>query len=294
MDAPLRLETESYEDFTRRLHELSLDAGVNTHESEASVAAELRRLQIDPDVFYRNAPRLGLTRFNLDDFDPLASPPPCGVEGGTVPAPAKDLPRELSAPAGFAPPSRCGLDMGEARGQPSVCCSREPAAAAPVTAHSSDAVPAAAVESSLEKSALAEQAVPAKVSRRSPANGATAGGLNEDEGILTDADHLLASGAIPGYPNIHVPTVDEVEDLPLDAAGETVGGRSGRATPGDMSSRLQVDSLTDDEDEDWLPADPAGDGSEPCSAQTEDAVEAFAIDPDFDYDNVVLTRKFQA
>jgi hypothetical protein len=73
------------------------------------------------------------------------------------------------------------------------------------------------------------------------------------------------------------------EELSLDEG--TRGGRLGHETPRGMENRLQIDSLTDDEDE----------ALEPCStkevdgdhnASSDDVVEGFSLDPDFDYDNV--------
>merc|ERR1711879_382476 len=94
---------------------------------------------------------------------------------------------------------------------------------------------------------------------------------------------------------LNVPRADdEVEELPCEELPDvgknaTRGGRMSHGTPSGLEGRLQVDSLTDDEDDDFVtrPASPPGD------TLGEDAVEAFGLDPDFDYDNVKnLTRRF--
>lgn len=73
---------------------------------------------------------------------------------------------------------------------------------------------------------------------------------------------------------------DEVrcEEITLAKEGETVGGRLGRETPEGLSSRLQIDQLTDDGDETTFRQDLSG-------YNDQDLVEAFTLDPDFDYDN---------
>lgn len=94
----------------------------------------------------------------------------------------------------------------------------------------------------------------------------------------------------PGVP-------EGLEELDLDACAETRGGRFGHETPKGMESRLQIDSLTDDEDDPIVclrgsaNGRPATKGEE--DSDSEDAVGSFTLDPDFDYDNVRnLTRKF--
>jgi len=66
--APLTMEAETYESFTERF------LGRSHQEAQAEVNEELRRLQIDPEVFYRNAQRLRLSQYAPDDMDPTALP----------------------------------------------------------------------------------------------------------------------------------------------------------------------------------------------------------------------------
>mmetsp|Transcript_53168 Transcript_53168/g.164777 ORF Transcript_53168/g.164777 Transcript_53168/m.164777 type:complete len:230 (-) Transcript_53168:272-961(-) len=207
LEAPLRLQAESYETFAAQLH-----IGQDTAEHR-TVDEELRELQIDPEVFYRDARRLGVHRFSPDELDPAGAPPPQLPEaaGAGVDATASGW--------AFKPPGR---DLPPSDGE--------------------DEAPA-------------------------PAPAAPPPGLN-------------------------VPDHDDIEDIPYDEValdGETRGGRMGRETPRGLSAKLQIDSLTDDEDE-----EPRGRAAaaEVGSGNEDDEVEAFTLDPDFDYDKVDnLTRR---
>eukprot|EP00931_Biecheleriopsis_adriatica_P116297 TRINITY_DN91961_c0_g1_i1.p1 TRINITY_DN91961_c0_g1~~TRINITY_DN91961_c0_g1_i1.p1 ORF type:complete len:265 (+),score=67.88 TRINITY_DN91961_c0_g1_i1:67-861(+) len=201
LDAPLRLQAESYEGFARFLPSLSKE-----FESSESVKEELRRLQIDPEVFYRKHKRLEVSKFSADDLDPGVPSASASSSGQELAGAFSPEVVEASASADFAPPPR-----------------------------------------TLDKSKV----IPSKLS------------------------------------SLNVPCSDEVEDLPyeeidLDAEGETRGGRLGHATPKGLEGRLQVDSLTDDGDEDDTFREEILAGG----LDGEDAVEAFSLDPDFDYDNV--------
>lgn len=232
-DAPMRLEAESYESFASRL--AGARGGAAAGEG---VADELRRLDIDPEIFYRGAQRLPVARYEPDALDPTAEPSePSG------PSVASNV------VAGFEPPARSAD-----------------------AAFSDDRVKLIAVHD---------------------------GEVEDLDHIFTDADHaadaLLASGRLKkGGPELVLPgAADAVEDMPyeeisLGASGETVGGRMSNETPRGLEAKLQIDSLTDDEDEDDLgpaPRKQDGEGDE------EDVVEAFSMDPDFDYDTVQCSRR---
>eukprot|EP00438_Fugacium_kawagutii_P035957 Skav233250 [mRNA] locus=scaffold2371:23196:23696:- [translate_table: standard] len=70
----------------------------------------------------------------------------------------------------------------------------------------------------------------------------------------------------------------------ISLAGETHGGRLEHETPEGLSSRLQIDQLTDDGEETDFRKDVA-------ECDDEDLVEVFALDPDFDYDNTELSSR---
>lgn len=199
MEAPWRLQAESYEGFASRLSSLSQELGSGT-----SVEEELRKLQIDPEIFYRQNKRLQLAQFSADDLDPSAM---LATISAAAAAESED--------AEFDPPPR----------------------------------------------------VSAKASSE-------------------EADRTLAG--------LFMPSTEDVEDMPyeeiqLAGESETRGGRLGHATPKDLSARLQVDSLTDDGDED---DDFRNEVLEAPVGDEEDAIEAFSLDPEFDYDNEAgLTSK---
>ncbi|CAJ1424045.1 unnamed protein product [Effrenium voratum] len=178
---PFRLQVESYEDFARLLPGLEQD-----QESRASVEEELRKLQIDPEIFYRNQSRLRVSGLPRELLDPA----------------------ELSRAEGFAPPARA------------VCA--DPLDAR--DAHDAHDAP-----------------VPAFALKEEPCEEITLG-------------------------------------------GETQGGRLGHETPEGLSSRLQIDSLTDEGDEPDFRQELEG-------RDDEDLVEAFHLDPDFDYDNAQGSSK---
>eukprot|EP00930_Biecheleria_cincta_P009267 TRINITY_DN110983_c0_g1_i1.p1 TRINITY_DN110983_c0_g1~~TRINITY_DN110983_c0_g1_i1.p1 ORF type:complete len:288 (-),score=73.32 TRINITY_DN110983_c0_g1_i1:3-800(-) len=208
LEAPLRMQAESYEGFTSRLSSLSREQGSGT-----SVEEELRKLQIDPEVFYRKNQRLQVAEFSADTLDPSAMPAMSSARAEEETANLHDA--QALQDAEFDPPPR----------------------------------------------------VSAKASSE-------------------EADRTLAG--------LNIPSTEEVEDMPyeeiqLTGESETRGGRLGHATPKDLSARLQVDSLTDDGDED---DDFRRDVLEAPAADEEDAIEAFSLDPDFDYDNEAgLTSK---
>eukprot|EP00927_Polykrikos_kofoidii_P055638 TRINITY_DN49853_c0_g1_i1.p1 TRINITY_DN49853_c0_g1~~TRINITY_DN49853_c0_g1_i1.p1 ORF type:complete len:325 (+),score=90.54 TRINITY_DN49853_c0_g1_i1:92-1066(+) len=216
LGAPLRLQTESYEAFAKRLNLFS------SKQPELSMEDELRRLDIDPAVFYGNAKPLGLREYVAEDLTavpPGDRRPPEPNSGTASAAGAAGLfqPPERTACVGDTAPSQTG-------GKPRT-----------------------------------EEAEP---TRRCPA-------LN--------------------VPN--VPQLAELEDMPYEeiclnsgSANETTGGRLGHETPREMEAKLQIDTLTDDED----------DGDDPVfkstkktvQADEEDEITTFALDPEFDYDNV--------
>mmetsp|Transcript_101022 Transcript_101022/g.261595 ORF Transcript_101022/g.261595 Transcript_101022/m.261595 type:complete len:289 (-) Transcript_101022:43-909(-) len=245
MDAPLRLQTESYEAFTRRFQHLVQDSATEGH---SSVEEELRKLDIDPAVFYRDARRVEMQRFAPDDLDPThcTAAAGCDVPGAPRAVAAAldggddgdDDQAESWLPGGsklFAPPARKGLPAAEA--------------------------------------------------------------------FDGEEEPSPPPGADRGLRSLNVPSSDEVEDLPYEelvdtSAGETRGGRLGHETPRGLEGMLQVDSLTDDGDEDdpfredLLKADDAALAAAAAGDVEEEAVEAFSLDPDFDYDNVEnLTAK---
>mmetsp|Transcript_26387 Transcript_26387/g.48225 ORF Transcript_26387/g.48225 Transcript_26387/m.48225 type:complete len:241 (-) Transcript_26387:86-808(-) len=67
LGSPLTLEAETYESFSRRFQ-------VAAQDTQEEVNEELRRLDIDPEVFYRNAQRLRLQQFSPDSMDPVNLP----------------------------------------------------------------------------------------------------------------------------------------------------------------------------------------------------------------------------
>jgi len=223
IDAPMRLQTESYEAFSQRFASLTGQAGAATE-----VEDELRRLDIDPALFYGNAQRLALRRFNPDEEDPLAAPK----------AKASALGIQL-APLGQ---QVAGEDEDEER----------------------------------EVGGSWAQATEKGARFGPPARRAAEGGGGEEK--------PLPSTAVPG---LHVPRhaleeeYEEVLDLGI---GETHGGRMGHETPCDLDTRLQVDNITDDGDEDDFREEVLA-APEP-EPEEGDVIEAFSLDPEFDYDNV--------
>eukprot|EP00434_Breviolum_minutum_P017534 symbB.v1.2.015476.t1/scaffold1156.1/size134879/6 len=183
IDAPFRLQTESYEDFARLLPGLEQDG-----ESRASVNDELRRLDIDPKIFYRNHNRLRVTELPPELLDPTAT--------GSF-EPAKHEACDM-----FSPPAR--------------------------------------VETAKSPMVPGKEGCPLNV----PADQAS-------------------------------PVPHACEEISLAHEGETHGGRLGHETPEDLTSRLQIDQLTDDGDDAEFREDLAG-----CDEDV-----AFSLDPDFDYDN---------
>jgi len=225
LEAPLRLGTESYESFAAQLHVGQDD----THRD--SVDAELRKLQIDPQVFYSKAKRLGESQFSQDEFDPLSALY-AGNDNETVRA-----------------------DHFLSQGKPS----REDGP--------SDEV------ADVENWAFRPPARP----------------VVEKTDMVNDGSGLQARSIL----TVNVPQhADFEEEIMLAVDGsETRGGRLSCETPRDMSGKLQIDSLTDDEEEE---VEPHGCGkARDQSLDDGNEVETFSLDPSFDYDNVSnLTRKF--
>lgn len=236
MDAPLRMQTESYEAFSQRLLNLGQES-----ESQASIESELRRLDIDPTVFYGNARRLGLNRFDADDHDPVA---------------AASAPKAASAPNAASASLFCAAAIAQA-----------------AEAADDDRVVGGTWAETTDQGA-----------RLSPATRQSLMCSEEEE-------ETLASKAAPDL-NVPRHASDEDYEEVLDAGmGETRGGRWGHETPHDLGARLQVDSLTDDGDEDDLFREEVICGADATAEEGEedgegDAIEAFSLDPDFDYDNV--------
>jgi hypothetical protein len=242
LNAPLTLQTETYESFTQRLNSsLGQDEA-----SQASVAEELRRLQIDPEVFYANAQRLGVREYRADDMDPT-------IEAGRSPEPASLLPQ---APPTFATMASL-LAVGD----------------------SDNAIAAVDQFMPPTRGPEANASEPLNASR-----------IQEIESycIETEADNACRLGMC----GINVPDGEVCEEILLDGSvqEETRGGRLSCETPRGLEAKLQIDSLTDDEDDEVFKTSPS---DAPRVADEEDAIEAFALDPDFDYDTVTnLTSRF--
>mmetsp|Transcript_158451 Transcript_158451/g.279679 ORF Transcript_158451/g.279679 Transcript_158451/m.279679 type:complete len:274 (+) Transcript_158451:77-898(+) len=252
VEAPWRLETESYESFKKIFQNLGQE-----DTSRASVADELRRMNIDPEVFYQNAKRVGVQKFSPDDLDPTrvteASTSDVSTTGMSMAAALLSLStaseesdhtdRVVEGSASFAPPARTIPDID---GKP---------------AESEDAV----------------------AGERCKAI--------ESYHIETDADNLRRMD-VPGLPKLNVPELEEVEELPFEeitAEDDERGGRMSHETPRGLSAKLQIDSLTDDEDDEVFNS---GGAAQAAQADEQDEIEAFTLDPDFDYDNVNnLTRR---
>jgi len=96
--------------------------------------------------------------------------------------------------------------------------------------------------------------------------------------VLALAEKAEREGKAP--PNLGLNVPQGIEEIELDEG--VFGGRMSCETPKDLTARLQIDSLTDDgEDDDFrqevIAADEGGE---------DDVIEAFSLDPEFDYDNV--------
>lgn len=219
LEAPWRLQAESYEGFASRLTSLGQELGSGTNVEE-----ELRQLGIDPELFYRQNKRLQSAEFSSDDLDPSA-----------VPA--------MSSAGFFAQLPSSEQVLG--------------------------------LEGTAEADVLQDQ---------------------DREFDPPPRGHAKASSAeaVCMLAGLNIPSIEEVEDMPfeeitLTGEGETRGGRLGHATPKDLSARVQFDSLTDDGDED---DDFRKEVLEASPGDEEDAIEAFSLDPEFDYDNETqLTSK---
>jgi len=254
LEAPLRLGTESYEAFAAQLHVGQEDA------QNSSVVEELRRLQIDPEVFYRDARRLGVCRFSSDDWDPA----------GTEPA----MPMTSSAGPGSSKGSSAGVD-------PTTCPD------SPGQVEEPNGLRWRGLSALRQAS---DHPVPGGWAFKPPAREVP---LQPDE-ESTEEPWGPVPANVALHPGLNVPQHEEEEDPPYEEisleadAGETRGGRIGHETPRGLSAKLQIDSLTDDGDE----VDFRGPVLEEGDPNEEDEVEAFTLDPDFDYDNVDnLTRR---
>lgn len=244
MDAPLRLQVETYEGFSQWL--LSLHPDADTHAS-ANVEDDLRKLQIDPAVFYSKAQRVGLRKFTPDDVDALAEAysgsgaADIGFLGGRDAMAAALALLSGPSPTGvlsdgrlFAPPPRTA------------------------ECQANDGV--------LQEERESEQEEPGNVARAVPR-------LNAPSQRAEEVTVRKHQGE------------DELEDMlyeEVDFGAETRGGRLGRETPRDLKVKFQVDSLTDDGDEDGFRDELTMGDAIPAEG---DAIEAFSLDPDFDYDN---------
>eukprot|EP00929_Paragymnodinium_shiwhaense_P096924 TRINITY_DN58671_c0_g1_i1.p1 TRINITY_DN58671_c0_g1~~TRINITY_DN58671_c0_g1_i1.p1 ORF type:complete len:268 (-),score=66.65 TRINITY_DN58671_c0_g1_i1:360-1163(-) len=231
LDAPLRMQAESYEAFRRqlRVHGEALVGGKET--STASVEEELRKLDIDPAVFYRNAKPLNMCEYSAEDADPTSASSEIPAYGAGVSGMAAAI---LAASGGdggslFSPPERKKLSDGDTLGW-----------------------------------ATKTSKVPADFSDDEAAF--------EDES-LKEPDTKLSLN-VPDY-----------EEICLDEGGTaaTMGGRLGRETPRGLEAKLQIDTLTDDEDDPFING--PSKAQPPPAGDEEEAVEAFSLDPDFDYDN---------
>jgi hypothetical protein len=249
-DAPLRLQAESYESFAKLLHSsVGQDGAAN-----ASVTEELRRLQIDPEVFYRDARRLGVREYRPDELDP-------GVVASNA------------APGAFA-------------------ASPAHATLATLLANDSESCTGGTVGGPECTSALDSFEPPARgphATYSEPVNIARAKEI-ESYHIESEADTACKLGMC----GLNVPESGCIEEtgceeiLLNDADEETRGGRLSCATPKGLEAKLQIDSLTDDEDDEVFKT------TQIDSHQADDAdeIEAFVLDPDFDYDKVDnLTRR---
>jgi len=240
MNAPLRLQTESYEAFSRRILSLGQEEGAERTTAEE----ELRKLQIDPAVFYRGSKRVDLCRFSYDDHDPASSSSAAAVGAGVAAA--------AEAAAGGVC-IRGGSPLAEAELPES--------------------------EGGTWLSGGNIFAPPARSGEKGAAS-------NDWEGASPKQAPQMSSLNVPQFG-------DEIEDLPYEelvdtAEGETRGGRMSHETPKGIEGILQVDSLTDEGDDDDPFREELLEAPEPSPGEEHegDAVEAFELDNAFDYDNV--------
>lgn len=254
MDAPLRLQAESYDSFSRRLLQLGGEPGQGDVPARSGVEEELRRLSIDPEIFYGNARRLSRQRFDPDvDEDDEAAGPPGAAPGFSA--------------AGFA------AAFAEATGQGMAPEDDEDKR----EAEGGTWLPGGGVFDPPSRGPAEEEEGPRG------ATGSGVLGLNMPRHGGEDDEEL------------------PFEELVDAGQGETRGGRMGQVTPRGMEGTLQIDSLTDDGDEDdafrmeVLDADDDAAPEANAEAAEGDAVEAFSLDPEFDYDTVEnLTSKVSA
>lgn len=285
LDAAFGLPTESYQQFMARFRSLQSQGT-----SSASVEDELRARGIDPDIFYGSHGRPGIAAPPEEGDGPAAPAPP--MTNGT-----SNTNRDVSA-ASVATAARAGSGLRSGFLSNGARLSANTYAPPPRELANPDDGP------------LGED-IPDDDPRWGDLGWASRTGLGQedldalrDSGILTDADEYARfQRRWPGRefpqedcPTINVPDDDELPCVELEV-GEAAG-RMGRETPGDLGGKLQIDNLTDcDSEEDMLRIDDLDD-EDPGPAQDnvvgdgEDAVEAFTLDEDFDYDNIPLTQKF--
>lgn len=261
-DAAMRLQGESYDSFAQRLN---VNIGQAT---DTSVAEELRRLQIDPEIFYSNAQRLRVSDYCAEDLDPTVGPS-CRSKGPTSLAP----PTPATLAALLASDINSALEL---RADASNDLAQAPACA--TTCRGNTFEPPARGP----QAALAEPVDTLRMKE------------TESYHIETEADNACRLGMC----GLHVPEDERAQDLVceeivLDASEEehTLGGRMNSKTPCGLEAKLQIDSLTDDEDDEVFQT--TADDAQARAPDEEDEVEAFTLDPDFDYDKVDnLTRRF--
>lgn len=254
IDAPMRLQAESYASFAQRLHSSLRQDG----EVQASVEEELRRLQIDPEVFYGNAQRLGVREYSADDLDPTSGAGRSSEQMSLAPPTHATLAALLASSYGDSPEEAlAAVELPVERGAGESCGSFEPPPRGGYA--TTDALRVKEIES---------------------------------YHIGTEADNACRLGMcglnMPNSTAVEEPVCEEI--MLDDAEEETRGGRLSCETPQGLQAKLQIDSLTDDEDEEVFQTGPAEGSRE---ADGEDQIEAFSLDPDFDYDTVAnLSRRY--
>lgn len=235
-NAPMRLQNESYADFSRLIFH---SAAADLTSSQTSVAEDLRQLGINPEVFYGAAQRLSVSSYSPEALDPTVVASLAGAAGemalapehrDEIPGPEKDG----SAAEGFlfTPATRW-----------------------------TDSVP------------------PKRVGKLTSPTGC------EDSDPCCSLN--VPENSAPAAGTLNLPD-DDIEELPFEEItfNATRGGRLGHETPRGLSAKLQIDSLTDDEGDEDLEPPPRP------QPDNEDAIEAFALDQDFDYEAVtILSRR---
>merc|ERR1719183_1670467 len=75
----------------------------------------------------------------------------------------------------------------------------------------------------------------------------TAAGSHPAPAVSSQASYIKTSA----MPSLNIPDCEEIS-LEAGTEGETHGGRMGHETPREISAKLQIDSLTDDEGDDMF------------------------------------------